>query len=84
MAATWKARSRDLETWEVVVTYVNVNGMATWQEVSGEGFPVVLLNGAPAEASSWSAQTPALARAGYRVHVPERRAHAHTPTSRIP
>jgi hypothetical protein len=29
--------------------------------------------------SSWSAQTPALARAGYRVHVPERRAHAHTP-----
>jgi pimeloyl-ACP methyl ester carboxylesterase len=28
------------------VTYVNVNGMATWQEVSSEGFLVVLLHGA--------------------------------------
>jgi pimeloyl-ACP methyl ester carboxylesterase len=62
-----------------VVTYVDVNGLATWHEVRGEGRPVVLLHGAFAGASSWSAQTPALARAGYRVHVPERRGHAHTP-----
>jgi pimeloyl-ACP methyl ester carboxylesterase len=39
----------------------------------------VLLHGAFAGASSWSAQAPALARAGYKVHIPERRGHAHTP-----
>jgi pimeloyl-ACP methyl ester carboxylesterase len=64
---------------EVVVTYVDVNGLRTWHEVRGEGHPVVLLHGAFAGAASWSAQTPELARAGYRVHVPERRGHAHTP-----
>jgi pimeloyl-ACP methyl ester carboxylesterase len=60
----------------VAVTYVDVDGLSTWHEVLGEGPPVVLLHGAFAGASSWSAQAPALARAGYRVHVPERRGHA--------
>jgi pimeloyl-ACP methyl ester carboxylesterase len=69
---------------EVVVTYVDVDRVPTWHEVSGAGRPVVLLHGAFAGASSWSAQAPALVRAGYRVHVPERRGHAHTPTSRAP
>ena len=59
--------------------YVDVNGLATWHEVRGEGEPVVLLHGAFAGASSWAAQAPALARAGYKVHLPERRGHAHTP-----
>jgi pimeloyl-ACP methyl ester carboxylesterase len=61
-----------------VVTYVDVNGLATWHEVQGHGPPVVLLHGAFAGASSWAAQAPVLARAGYRVHIPERRGHAHT------
>jgi pimeloyl-ACP methyl ester carboxylesterase len=61
------------------VAYVDVNGLATWHEVLGDGQPVVLLHGAFAGASSWSAQAPALAAAGYKVHVPERRGHAHTP-----
>jgi pimeloyl-ACP methyl ester carboxylesterase len=61
------------------VAYVNVNGLRTWHEVQGAGHPLVLLHGAFAGASSWSAQAPALARAGYKVHVPERRGHAHTP-----
>jgi len=60
------------------VAYVDVNGLATWHEVHGAGPPVVLLHGAFAGASSWAAQAPVLARAGYRVHVPERRGHAHT------
>jgi len=30
---------------EVAVTYVDVNGLATWHEVRGEGEPVVLLHG---------------------------------------
>jgi pimeloyl-ACP methyl ester carboxylesterase len=60
------------------VTYVDVNGLPTWHEVHGDGPAVVLLHGAFAGASSWAAQAPALAQAGYRVHVPERRGHAHT------
>jgi pimeloyl-ACP methyl ester carboxylesterase len=64
---------------EVVVTYVEVGGLPTWHEVHGEGAPVVLLHGAFAGASSWAAQAPVLAGSGYRVHVPERRGHAHTP-----
>jgi pimeloyl-ACP methyl ester carboxylesterase len=63
----------------VTVTYVEVNGLRTWHEVRGEGRPVVLLHGAFAGASTWSAQAPALAGAGYKVHLPERRGHAHTP-----
>jgi pimeloyl-ACP methyl ester carboxylesterase len=62
-----------------VVAYVDVNGLRTWHEVRGEGHAVVLLHGAFAGASSWSSQAPALADAGYRVHLPERRGHAHTP-----
>jgi pimeloyl-ACP methyl ester carboxylesterase len=61
------------------MAYVDVNGLRTWHEVSGEGDPVVLLHGAFAGAASWSAQAPALAAAGYKVYVPERRGHAHTP-----
>jgi pimeloyl-ACP methyl ester carboxylesterase len=61
------------------VTYVDVNGLRTWHEVRGDGHPVVLLHGAFAGAASWSAQAPALVEAGYRIHLPERRGHAHTP-----
>jgi pimeloyl-ACP methyl ester carboxylesterase len=61
------------------VTYVDVNGLPTWHEVRGAGHPVVLLHGAFAGAASWAAQAPVLAEGGYRVHVPERRGHAHTP-----
>jgi pimeloyl-ACP methyl ester carboxylesterase len=61
------------------VGYIEVAGVRTWHEVTGAGDPVVLLHGAFAGASSWFAQIPALVNAGYRVHVPERRGHAHTP-----
>jgi pimeloyl-ACP methyl ester carboxylesterase len=61
------------------VPYVEVEGLLIWHEMHGDGPPVVMLHGAFAGASSWSAQRPELARAGYRVYVPERRGHAHTP-----
>ncbi|HET9973592.1 MAG TPA: alpha/beta hydrolase, partial [Streptosporangiaceae bacterium] len=48
-------------------------------EVRGEGPALVLLHGGFAGAASWTAQAPALVAAGFRVHVPERRGHAHTP-----
>jgi len=62
-----------------VAGYIEVAGRRTWHEVSGDGDPLVLLHGGFVGASSFYAQTPALVEAGYRVHVPERRGHAHTP-----
>lgn len=59
--------------------YVDVVGLPTWHEVRGEGPPVVLLHAAFSGAAAWSAQAPALVGAGFRVHVPERRGHGHTP-----
>jgi pimeloyl-ACP methyl ester carboxylesterase len=53
--------------------------MKTWHEVTGEGESLVLLHGGFASGSSWFAQTPVLAGAGYRVYLPERRGHGHTP-----
>ncbi len=61
------------------MTYIEVGGHRIWHEVSGAGDPVVLLHGAFGGAASFAAQTPALVAAGFRVHVPERRGHAHTP-----
>lgn len=63
-----------------VAEYIDVAGVRTWHLVAGEhGDPVVLLHGAFAGASSWSAQVPSLVGAGLRVYLPERRGHAHTP-----
>lgn len=63
--------------------YVQVGGDQVWHEVLGGGpaerAPVVLLHGGLTGASSWSGQAPALAAAGYRVYLPERRGHGHTP-----
>jgi pimeloyl-ACP methyl ester carboxylesterase len=59
--------------------YVTIAGLPTWHEVAGDGPLVVLLHGGFSGAASWGAQAPALAAAGFRVQVPERRAHAHTP-----
>jgi len=53
--------------------------MKMWHEVTGEGESLVLLHGGFASGSSWFAQTPVLAGAGYRVYLPERRGHGHTP-----
>jgi pimeloyl-ACP methyl ester carboxylesterase len=59
--------------------YVEVASVPTWHEVCGEGPAVVLLHGGFSGAAAWSAQAPALTSAGFRVYVPERRGHAHTP-----
>jgi pimeloyl-ACP methyl ester carboxylesterase len=59
--------------------YVGVAGRPTWHEVGGEGPAAVLLHGAFSGAAAWSAQAPPLVEAGFRVLVPERRGHAHTP-----
>ena len=58
--------------------YVNAGGVRTYYETYGEGNPLVLLHGGLATSESWAMQTPALAER-YRVYVPERRGHGHTP-----
>jgi pimeloyl-ACP methyl ester carboxylesterase len=59
--------------------YVEVAGLPIGHEVQGDGPAVVLLHGGFSGAAAWSAQAPALSSAGFRVYVPERRGHAHTP-----
>jgi pimeloyl-ACP methyl ester carboxylesterase len=59
--------------------YIEVAGLRTWHEVTGDGDPVVLLHGGFTGAESWLAQLPDLLTAGFRVFAPERRGHARTP-----
>ncbi|MFW0793831.1 alpha/beta hydrolase [Gordonia sp. CPCC 205515] len=54
-------------------------GTRVWHEIHGEGRPLVLLHGAFAGASSWGAQVPALVDGGWKVFVPERHGHGHSP-----
>jgi pimeloyl-ACP methyl ester carboxylesterase len=61
------------------MAYVEVAGKRIWHEVAGDGAPVALLHGAFGGAASFFAQTPALVDAGYRVYLPERPGHAHSP-----
>ena len=58
--------------------YIDVDGVRTYYEVSGDGDPLILLHGGMCTAETWDAQSPALA-ARYRVHVPERFGHGRTP-----
>jgi len=58
--------------------YMNAGGVRTYYEAYGDGEPLVLLHGGLSTAESWAMQIPALAER-YRVYVPERRGHGHTP-----
>lgn len=60
------------------MAYVNIAGVRTYHEVSGEGAPLVLLHGGLTDGRSWGAQVPALAAAPYTVHRPDRRGHGRT------
>jgi pimeloyl-ACP methyl ester carboxylesterase len=60
--------------------YLDIRGQRVWHATFGsEGEPVVLLHGGFANADSWMLQAPALKAGGFRVYVPERRAHGRTP-----
>ncbi|MGX1127987.1 pimeloyl-ACP methyl ester carboxylesterase [Streptomyces glaucescens] len=58
--------------------YVETGSVRTWYETEGAGDPLVLLHGGFCTNETWGAQRPALA-ARYRLFLPERRAHGHTP-----
>ncbi|MYT25385.1 alpha/beta fold hydrolase [Streptomyces sp. SID7760] len=58
--------------------YVELPNVRTWYETEGSGDPLVLLHGGFCTNETWGAQRADMA-AGYRVFLPERRAHGHTP-----
>jgi pimeloyl-ACP methyl ester carboxylesterase len=58
--------------------YVRLPGVRTWYESEGAGDPLVLLHGGFCTNETWGAQRADLA-ARYRLYLPERRGHGHTP-----
>lgn len=58
--------------------YVQIGDVRTWYDERGEGEPLVLLHGGMVDSRSFAANVDALA-AGFRVFMPERRGHGHTP-----
>ena len=56
----WPLAGTDASKQEVVVTFVEVNGLPTWHGVHGSGHPILLLHGA----SAGSAPTPRYGRLG--------------------
>lgn len=60
-------------------SYVEVAGIKTWYDTTGEsGEPLLLLHGGLVGNDSWGMQMPVFAET-FRVFANERRAHAHTP-----
>lgn len=59
-------------------SYIDVDGIRTYYEVTGAGDPLVLLHGGLAPAETFDPQVPALAEE-HRVYVPERFGHGRTP-----
>jgi pimeloyl-ACP methyl ester carboxylesterase len=58
--------------------WVEVDGVGTEYEVTGEGQPVVLLHGFPDSGRLWRHQVPALAGAGFQVIVPDLRGYGRS------
>jgi pimeloyl-ACP methyl ester carboxylesterase len=58
--------------------YVDVDGLKTYYEVHGSGEPLLLLHGGFGNAPSMAPMARVLAK-HYRVYLPERRGHGHTP-----
>jgi pimeloyl-ACP methyl ester carboxylesterase len=57
---------------------VEVDGVGTEYDVTGEGRPVMLLHGFPDSGRLWRHQVPALAGAGFRVIVPDLRGYGRS------
>jgi pimeloyl-ACP methyl ester carboxylesterase len=58
--------------------YIDIDGIRSYYEVTGDGDPLILLHGGMCAAETLDAQTSALA-SHYRVYVPERFGHGRTP-----
>ncbi|WP_331754345.1 alpha/beta hydrolase (plasmid) [Streptomyces chartreusis] len=58
--------------------YVELPGVRTWYETDGAGDPLVLLHGGLCTNETWAPQRAEFATR-FRLFLPERRAHGHTP-----
>lgn len=58
--------------------YVDLDGVRTYHEVTGDGEPLVLLHGGVCTVETFHGLAAELAPS-YRVHLPERRGHGRTP-----
>jgi pimeloyl-ACP methyl ester carboxylesterase len=61
-----------------VQRYVELDGVRTWHDERGAGEPVVLLHGAIVDSRCFAGNLDALA-GSFRLYLPERRGHGHTP-----
>jgi pimeloyl-ACP methyl ester carboxylesterase len=61
-----------------VAGYVDLGGVRTWYEERGEGDPVALLHGGLTDSRDFSGNLGDLS-ARFRLYLPERRGHGHTP-----
>src|SRR6516162_5248604 len=57
---------------------VEISGIGTEYQVTGQGRPVVLLHGFPDSGRLWRHQVPALAGAGFQVIVPDLRGYGRS------
>ncbi|MFI7106920.1 alpha/beta fold hydrolase [Nonomuraea sp. NPDC050227] len=58
--------------------YIEVNGVRTWYDERGAGDPLVLLHGGLTDSRDFTGNLDALAER-FRLLLPERRGHGHTP-----
>jgi pimeloyl-ACP methyl ester carboxylesterase len=61
-----------------VAGYVDLGGVRTWYEERGEGDPVALLHGGLTDSRDFNGNLGDLS-ARFRLYLPERRGHGHTP-----
>jgi pimeloyl-ACP methyl ester carboxylesterase len=61
-----------------MAAHVTVNGVATWYGEAGRGDPVVLLHGGLTDSRDFAGNLDALG-GQFRLFLPERRGHGHTP-----
>ena len=57
---------------------IELDGVRTWYDERGAGEPLVLLHGGFADAAAFDRMAPELERT-FRLYLPERRGHGHTP-----
>jgi hypothetical protein len=61
-----------------VADYIELNGVRTWYEEHGDGEPLVLLHGGFSDSRDFAGNLDRLANR-FRLFLPERRGHGHTP-----
>jgi pimeloyl-ACP methyl ester carboxylesterase len=70
--------SFDSDRKDTVARYLEVNGARTWYDERGAGDPLVLFHGGFSDSREFTGNLDSLAQR-FRLFLPERRGHGHTP-----